>query len=81
MYWHHWPDCRIHELAKPGEGLKKLAVEVQTRLSEESFWEFVERLAHGRRLVITADHGYAACGNFPDLDKELTVSRQLRSPR
>ena len=22
-YWHHWPDHRIHDLAKPGEGLKK----------------------------------------------------------
>ncbi|QDS97681.1 hypothetical protein [Adhaeretor mobilis] len=70
VYWHHWPDSRIHELAKPGEGLRKLAAEAQSRLSEDAFWEFVERLAHGRRLVITADHGFAACGNFPDLGKE-----------
>ena len=67
IYWHHWPDSRIHVLAKPGEGLKKLAAEVESHLTDDNFWAFVERLAHGRRLVITSDHGYAACGYFPDL--------------
>ena len=30
------------------------------QLSSDDFWAFVERLATGRRLVITSDHGYAA---------------------
>jgi hypothetical protein len=34
-------------------------------------WPFVERLANGRRLVITSDHGYAATGYFPDADSEV----------
>jgi hypothetical protein len=34
-------------------------------------WPFVERLATGRRLVITSDHGYAATGYFPDADGEV----------
>ena len=70
VYWHHWPDHRIHDLAKPGEGLKKLATEAKDHLTSDGFWQFIERLANGRRLVVTSDHGYAACGSFPDLGKE-----------
>ncbi len=37
----------------------------------DDFWGFVERLATGRKLVITGDHGYANVGLFRDLvDKE-----------
>jgi len=71
VFWHHWPDDRLHDLSKPGEGLHKLAREIYTGLTSDDFWKFVERLASGRRLVITSDHGYAACGHFPDLvDKD-----------
>ncbi len=70
-FWHHWPDERMHDLAVPGEGLHKLAREAYDHLASDDFWALVERLATGRRLVITSDHGYAACGLFPDLvDKE-----------
>jgi hypothetical protein len=71
VFWHHWPDDRMHDLSKPGEGLHKLARETHAALTSDDFWAFVERLATGRRLVITSDHGYAACGHFPDLiDKD-----------
>ena len=73
VYWHHWPDERIHELAKPGAGLKQLAPEAKQHLTSDEFWSFVERLSNGRRLVITSDHGYAACGTFPDLGKDQSV--------
>lgn len=32
------------------------------QLTSDDFWTFAERLATGRRLVITSDHGYAATG-------------------
>ncbi len=71
VFWHHWPDCRMHELSVPGEGLHKLARETHEHLTSDDFWAFVDRLATGRRLIITSDHGYAACGLFPDLvDKD-----------
>ena len=35
-------------------------------LNSGDFWALVERLTTGRRLVVTADHGYAASGLFPD---------------
>ncbi len=67
VFWHHWPDNRLHELSKPGEGLHKLARETQTALATDDFWEFIDRMSTGRRLLVTSDHGYAACGHFPDL--------------
>lgn len=71
IFWHHWPDDRMHDLSKPGEGLHRLARDTHAALTSTDFWAFVDRLATGRRLVITSDHGYAACGHFPDLvDKD-----------
>lgn len=66
--WHHWPDHRLHELDNPGKGLASLAHEVCEKLRGQAFWDLVERLTQGRRLVITSDHGYAAAGFFEDAD-------------
>ena len=70
VFWHHWPDHRLHDHDDPGKGLQTLAKEVETHLASNAFWSLVERLATGRRLVITADHGYAASGQFTDTNKE-----------
>jgi hypothetical protein len=67
VLWHHWPDERIHQLAEPGDGFQKLCREAAQQLTSDSFWEMVERMATGRRLVITSDHGYAASGMFTDV--------------
>jgi hypothetical protein len=69
--WHEWPDSLMHDLSGPGPGLRQLAEDAKTVLTGDDFWAFVERLATGRRLIITADHGYAASGQFSDvLDQE-----------
>ena len=68
VFWHHWPDVRLHE---PGASLHKLAKEAYQSLTSDDFWSLVDRLTTGRRLVITGDHGYAACGHFHDIvDKD-----------
>jgi hypothetical protein len=67
VFWHHWPDNRLHDNAVAGAGLTKHLREVRSGLTSDDFWAFVARLATGRRLVITSDHGYAACGQFPDV--------------
>lgn len=72
-FWHHWPDERLHDLSVPGEGLHKLAREAYEHLTSDDFWAFVERIATGRRLVITSDHGYAACGLFPSIEDREQV--------
>lgn len=70
VFWHHWPDIRLHDLDDPGEGLERLSEEASEGLSGDDFWSFAERLCQGRRLVITGDHGYAASGLFPDVDED-----------
>lgn len=71
VFWHHWPDVRTHDLAGPGISLQKLAKEAHQKLTSDDFWALIERLATGRRLAITGDHGYAASGHFHDIaDKD-----------
>ena len=38
----------------------------RTPLAGNDFWAFVRKLAQGRQLIITSDHGYAAIGLFSD---------------
>ncbi|OBQ83001.1 hypothetical protein [Mesorhizobium sp. WSM3873] len=71
IFWHHWPDVKLHDGSGAGRGLEPLTKDVAEQLSGDDFWAFVERLATGRRLVITSDHGYAATGYFPDADGEV----------
>lgn len=71
VFWHHWPDAKLHDGSGAGQGLESLTKDVAEQLSSDQFWAFVERLATGRRLVITSDHGYAATGYFPDADGEV----------
>lgn len=66
VLWHHWPDTRLHAVSGPGRGLAAIAKETAAALTSDDFWALVERLTTGRRLVVTADHGYAASGLFPD---------------
>jgi hypothetical protein len=71
VFWHHWPDSKVHDGAGAGQGLEILTRDAAQQLSSDDFWNFVGRLATGRRLVITSDHGYAASGHFPDADGEV----------
>jgi len=70
VFWHHWPDHRLHAHDEPGKGLSSLTQEVETHLTGDDFWSLVSQLTHGRRLIITSDHGYAASGQFTDSSKE-----------
>ncbi len=71
VFWHHWPDAKLHDGSGAGQGLDTLTRDAVDQLSSDDFWAFVERLATGRRLVITSDHGYAATGYFPDAHGEV----------
>jgi hypothetical protein len=71
VFWHHWPDSKVHDGSGAGQGLDTLTRDAADQLSSDDFWSFVESLATGRRLVITSDHGYAATGYFPDADGEV----------
>jgi len=68
--WHDWPDALMHDLSSAGPGLRQMAQDVKAVLTSDDFWSFIERLAQGRRVVITSDHGYAASGLFSDVPDE-----------
>lgn len=68
VVWHAWPDSRVHELSKQGRGLQDLIGEAKQALTSDGFWSLIHTLTQGRRLILTADHGYAATGMFPDID-------------
>jgi hypothetical protein len=70
VFWHHWPDKDVHDFADAGEGLRPLVQKAEEHLTGDSFWSLVSRLAEGRSLVITSDHGYAASELFPDASPE-----------
>ncbi len=71
LFWHHWPDSKVHDGSVAGQGLDTLTRDAAEQLNSDDFWSFIERLATGRRLVITSDHGYAATGYFPDADGDV----------
>jgi len=73
LYWHHWPDNKVHELAAAGHGLDMLVKETADRLTSDDFWTLIDRLSNGRRLVITSDHGYAATGLFIDSPEDQAI--------
>ncbi len=83
VFWHHWPDHRLHDHDEAGKGLSTLTRDVRDHLTSDDFWSLVESLATGRRIIITSDHGYAASGLFPDPDKKQTdyLKKKFKSRR
>ncbi len=75
LLWHTWLDDMIHVHKKAPETVYKAA----KRLQEDGFWNLVNRLRQGRRLVITSDHGYADATLFSTEEKERTASDALRT--
>ncbi len=84
IFWHHWPDSQIHDLADSGDGYRKLSKNAAVQLCSDDFWQFIERLATGRRVIITADHGYAHSGIFSDVaqkDQAEFLKERFKSGR
>lgn len=63
--WHKWPDePLIHLHADKDEADTVVAPEIKRQLASDGFWQFIDRLRQGRRLLITSDHGYASTREF-----------------
>lgn len=54
--WHTWLDDQIHVYKRSTDQLAKM---IPQTLQGDGFWQLVQRLRQGRRLLLTADHGYA----------------------
>ncbi|MDR0374945.1 MAG: hypothetical protein LBH85_04400 [Treponema sp.] len=73
--WHSWLDDHIHVNNDP-DILEKIVAE---ELQGDGFWEFVNKLRKGHRLVITSDHGYAVSKNFSSEVQDPPAALFLRS--
>jgi hypothetical protein len=83
--WHKWPDeplIHLHESNPDGPAI--VAEQTREQLASDGFWDFVNRMRQGRRLVITGDHGYAVSKLFssevPD-DDSIRLLRQTFGAR
>ncbi len=83
IVWHQWPDIILHQDSGQGQGLELFAQKCADSLSSDDFWEFAKRLAQGRSLIITSDHGYAASGLFNNASEEVSnfLKKELKSGR
>lgn len=78
--WHKWPDePLIHLHDRQDDAPDIVAAQTRLQLSSSEFWQFVDRVRQGRRLVITSDHGYAVSKNFSDELKDPDTVQLLRS--
>lgn len=78
--WHKWPDeplIHLHDRQDDGPGI--VAAKTKEQLSSDGFWQFIDRVRQGRRLVITSDHGYAVSKNFSDELKDPETVQLLRN--
>lgn len=66
VFWHEWPDSRFHS----GGTFQAMAKSAAGTFADADFWAFARRLATGRRLLVTSDHGYAHLGSFHDAEGE-----------
>jgi hypothetical protein len=73
VVWDTWPDKLVHVYAKTPD---QVHAQAGAGLQSDAFWQLVDRLRTGRRLVITADHGYANARQFStnESDKEVVAA-------
>lgn len=78
VIWHQWPDTQIHDV-----DFSTFQKNTMEQLTGNEFWSFVKKLATGRKLIITSDHGYAISSNFPNEDGEIKdfLQKSFRSGR
>ena len=78
--WHKWPDePLVHMQKRKEDGPELIEKETRSQLTSDGFWELVNKLRQGRRLVISSDHGYAVSKSFSSEMKDPDSIRLLRS--
>ena len=77
--WHKWLDePLIHLHDHNDDGPNIVARETKTQLTSDGFWALLDCMRKGRRLVITADHGYAVSKSFSGEVKDPDTAKLLR---
>ena len=78
--WHKWPDePLIHLHAAQDDGPDIVASQIKHQISSPEFWQLIDRIRQGRRLVVTSDHGYAVSRFFSDEIRDSETVHLMRS--
>jgi len=78
--WHKWPDePLIHLHAAQDDGPDIVASQIKQQIFSPEFWQFIDRIRQGRRLVVTSDHGYAVSRYFSDEIRDSDTVYLMRS--
>lgn len=75
IVWHTWLDDFLEVPSRKPDQVYRVA---EQELQGDGFWKFVDRLRQGRRLVVTADHGYAVAKSFVTRETDHEVVLPLR---
>jgi hypothetical protein len=73
--WHTWLDDLIHIQNKSPEHVLGAA---SATFRSQAFWDFVNRLRQGRKLIISSDHGYGVSKLFSSEIKDKETIEELR---
>ncbi|MBC7429624.1 MAG: hypothetical protein H7336_13485 [Bacteriovorax sp.] len=62
--WHGWPDDSLHVYGKHDDAFSEFIEHVTDIITSEGFGSCIQKLAQGRELLITSDHGYCNTSSF-----------------
>lgn len=71
--WHTWLDDLLHVQKSAPDIVNRQASET---FQSDGFWNFIQKMRQGRKLVITSDHGYAVSKQF---SSELTNPAHVKA--
>lgn len=73
IIWHTWLDDILHVHERSPDQVNTVA---RQTIQGAGFWRFIDALRQGRRLIITADHGYALSRSFAtnETDEEVVAA-------
>lgn len=73
--WHTWLDDILHVHERSPDQVNSVA---RQTIQGPGFWQFVDSLRQGRRLIITSDHGYALSRSFATNETDDEVVTVLK---
>lgn len=71
--WHTWLDDLMHTV----EDRKPFDKQSEEKLTSEGFWNLINKLRQGRKLLLLSDHGYATSYYFRD-DKNPMDTKKFK---
>lgn len=75
VIWHSYLDDIIHQ-GRTGTEVYAMA---SKEFSGDGFWEMVDKLRQGRKVIITSDHGYGVAEQFSSEIKDVNAVNILKS--